>query len=105
VFVGTVTEHKAVLDEKTCKRDPKACGYTYTVAVEAVWKGDIAATLEVATGTGWGDCSIGKLHGKRWLFVGSGALHARMCSGTQPATNAMIDRIIKKLGDAHPPKQ
>jgi hypothetical protein len=82
------------------KRDDS---YSYTVAVEGVWKGKVAATVEIEAGTAMGDCSIGRLRGERWLFITNERLRPSLCGGTQPATAAVIDEMTKAFGaPAHP---
>jgi hypothetical protein len=107
VFVGRlVHETKTPLDPEACKRKPADCSYSYsyTVAVEGVWKGKVAATVEIPTGTAGGDCTMGELRGERWLFVADDKLEVRMCNGTQPATPAVVDKVQKVLGPPRRPK-
>src|SRR5262249_3182730 len=99
-------ETKTPEDRDACLRHPDDCrySYSYTVAVEGVWKGKVAPIVEIPTGTAGGDCTMGQLRGERWLFVADDKLEIRMCGGTQPATQAVLDRIAKALGPPRRPK-
>jgi len=72
--------------------------YSYTVTVDHVWKGTVARTVEVPTGSGMGDCSTGRLRAKDWLFVTNGLRFVRMCGGSEPTTPAVIASVTRLLG-------
>jgi hypothetical protein len=107
-FVGTIT---GVDKQATCRypNHPDWCthSYTYTIAVEGVWKGTVPAKVTLSTGSGTGDCSMGSLGSqKRWVFVANvrtgGKLAVRMCGGTRVATPATVAAMTKAYGAPKP---
>jgi hypothetical protein len=107
-FVGKVIkETKRVVNATECAKRATRCRYehSYTVEVEAIWRGAPPATIEVPTGTGDGDCSIGPLEGARILFILDASGSPHLCSGTQPATDAVVAEMTRAFGPPRRPKR
>ena len=105
VFIGTITKQR---QSKSCDTTQKpACGsvFTYTVAVEGVFKGTVGKTVTVKTGRAKGSCSTGLAHraptGTKWLFFSKSAaepFELRICGGTFQVTTKLSDFVTKELG-------
>ncbi|HEY5924629.1 MAG TPA: hypothetical protein VIV11_23280 [Kofleriaceae bacterium] len=105
VFIGTITKQK---ESKSCDAIQKpACGsvFTYTVAVEGVFKGTVGKTVTVKSGRAKGTCSTGLIgrHGKgnKWLFFSKSAaepFELRICGGTLQITPKLNDFVTQELG-------
>jgi hypothetical protein len=108
-FVGTVTEVKTF--ERCSPNTPKSwCRkqYVHEMTVEGVWKGAPGKTVTLDSGTGTGDCTMGRDlgKGKPWLiFVrDDGPTHEiRICAGNQLATPRVLDAMTKRFGAPKPP--
>ena len=63
--------------------------------VDRVWRGDVAGSIEVTTGSGGGDCGYGFRKGRKYLVYASeweGRLTTTICSPTKPLDRAAADR-------------
>lgn len=104
VFVGRIIgETKTKVETKECRRNADWCRYTYAyqVAVEGHWKGDIVAELTIDTGSGAGDCSMGRLRGTKYIFFASGDAarpFVHVCGGTRAATDATLRQMASAFG-------
>ena len=102
VFVATITD---VVETRVCPKGPRWCyqAFVHTATVEGIWKGAPGNTVSLDTGSGRGDCSKGGTlgRGKRWLIFARGSgptFRVDICSGNQPATAAVIERMTKRFG-------
>ncbi len=104
VFVGRIVgETRTKLETKECRQNADWCLYTYAykVAVEGHWKGDIVADLTMDTGSGAGDCSMGRLRGKKYIFFASGDAdrpRVHLCGGTRVASDETLRTMAKSFG-------
>ena len=105
VFIGTITKQR---QSKSCDATLKpACGsvFTYTVAVEGIFKGSVGKTVTVKSGRAKGTCSTGLAHraptGTKWLFFSKSAaepFELHICGGTFQVTPKLNDFVTKELG-------
>lgn len=80
----------------------RTTGQDVAFAVEGRWKGDVPAEVVIDTGTGTGDCSIGRLRSARYVIFATGtpdALKLHVCGGTRPATTALLAEMARAFGD------
>jgi hypothetical protein len=104
VFIGRIVgETKTRVETKVCRDRLDWCTYTYAykVAVEGHWKGDIVADLTIDTGSGRGDCSMGRLRAVKYIFFATGDAarpRVHICGGTRAATDATLRQMAKSFG-------
>lgn len=99
VFTGTVSDVSRQRSGKLVT--------TYTVAVERVYKGDVrTATVQVSSTGSTRSCALTDLQADRsYLFfvrADGSELSANSCGGTAPASNTMLTRVERLLGDGRP---
>ncbi len=102
VFVAKIVrELPRVTNAKQCQGRPDLClyAYSYKVAVEGSWKGDITKDLELDMSQD--DCSMGKLTSPRYVFFAEGTAAAPRisgCNGSRPATAAVLAEMTRMFG-------
>ena len=102
VFSGTVT------DARSQKSGRRATSWTYDVAVERIYKGDVAtSTVRVTSPGSEPSCGLGQLPAdKPYVFFAQAdgsELSADGCGGTAPASGRFVRRVEQVLGDGHTP--
>lgn len=102
VFTGTVTD---VTRERGAGG---AVTRTYDVQVERVYKGDVAtATARVASSGDGASCGLGGLVAdRRYVFFaksGGAGLSANACSGTARASDRLVSKVERLLGEGRVP--
>ena len=104
VFSGTVT------DATSTKSGRRVTTWTYDVAVERIYKGDVATSTVQVTSQGGGkgsSCGLGRLPAdKSYVFFAQAAgseLSADVCGGTAPASGRLEKLVERVLGDGHTP--
>lgn len=104
IFTGTVTGASAPFwPIGTCARS-SADAVTYTVAVETVYKGDVAKTVTVRTAASGASCGYEFQAGKRYTVFATGtrdSLETNLCRGNVEGAIAPADY---GLGGGTPPR-
>lgn len=104
VFTGTVT---AVMSAR--KPDgQRGAIMTYDVEVDRVYKGSISSSeVQVTSERGSSSCGLGQLPAdRRYLFFAQSdgtELSADSCGGTAPASDKLVTKVQKLLGDGRGP--
>jgi hypothetical protein len=93
VFTGTVTDRRLDGDRRV-----------YTLTVDRVYKGDVAAETTVSTPRRSAQCGL-RLDDADYVFFATsvgGELSADSRGGTAPATEARVHRVERLLGSGEP---
>lgn len=105
IFTGTLTAvEEAPPDEDgvISSMDPTV----YTFEPDQVLEGDVASTAEVSSARYGASCGLeGLQSGETYLVFANdrrGALEANLCGGTQPADDAIVDRVWELTGPHDP---
>jgi len=78
--------------------------FEYTVEVDSVWRGTVKRTFVMHMGSNGGDCTMGQLEGKTWIFITDTQMHAHRCGGSREATPEVLAQVTKQLGAPRKPK-
>ena len=110
VFIGTITKRTQAKDCDPKQKPSCVSVFTYTVAVEGVFKGSVAKTVTVNSGRPKGTCSTGLAYraptNTKWLFFSKSSAapyELRICGGTLQVTPKLNDFVTQQLGAAKAP--
>lgn len=105
IFTGTLTAvEEAPPDEDgvISSTDPTV----YTFELDQALEGDVASTVEVSSARYGASCGLEGLRpGETYLVFATDrrrGLEANLCGGTQPADDAVVDRVVELTGPHDP---